>query len=249
MAQIKDWFSTYSFFSLLALFLAGLDWTSGRPTQFEWHLLALDLRRVLLDDFSVQVALSNWPFCALLIGSVTLSDILALFFKSILTFRHIILDLVLVVPGSAFRPVFSGTFDWPRDVAVPYQGRVTELDLFIESLFLVFDETLFLEVFFAFFLLLWLVVRGVGDVALLAVAVLAVDLIVILCLLNHHHFVDATVAGRGNRSDVQRDLVVGSLSGQPGVDRVLDVMVMVLFFVVMMVVVREKVLFRTDIQK
>ena len=55
---------------------------------------------------------------------------------------------------------------------------------------LVLDVAVLDEVLVALLLLLGLVVRGVGGVAALVVAVVALDRVVVLGLLDHHHLWD-----------------------------------------------------------
>ena len=95
---------------------------------------------------------------------------------------------------------------------------VAELDLLVEGDLLVFDETVLDEVLLALFLLLGLEVGGVGGVAPLAVAVLALDDVIVLGLLNHHDLVDTTLTSGGDGSDVKSNLVLagGSLTGVTG---------------------------------
>jgi hypothetical protein len=94
---------------------------------------------------------------------------------------------------------------------------VTELNLLIEGDLLVFDETVLDEVLFALFLLLRLEVGGVGGVTPLAVAVLALNDVIIFGLLNHDNLVDTTLTGGGDGSDVKRNLsTLGSLTGVTG---------------------------------
>jgi len=66
--------------------------------------------------------------------------------------------------------------------------------------------------------LLRLVVRGVGGMASLAVAVMALDDVIVLGLLNHDHLVDAAFASGSNRADVQGYLIgAAALTGKPEV--------------------------------
>ena len=65
--------------------------------------------------------------------------------------------------------------------------------------------------------LLRLIIGSVGGVAALAVAVLALDDVIILSLLHHHHLVNAALASSSDCPDVQWDLVVTAraLTSQP----------------------------------
>ena len=127
----------------------------------------------------------------------------------------VVLNVVLVVPGLAHALVDSlallGTF------ALADEGGVAELDLLVEGDLLVLDETVLDEVLLALLLLLRLEVGGVGGVAPLAVAVLALDDVIVLGLLDHHDLVDTTLTGGGDGSDVEGNVVLsGSLTGVTG---------------------------------
>ena len=65
--------------------------------------------------------------------------------------------------------------------------------------------------------LLRLIIGSVGGVAALAVAVLALDDVIVLGLLDHHDLVDTTLTGGGDGSDVEGNVVLsGSLTGVTG---------------------------------
>ena len=76
---------------------------------------------------------------------------------------------------------------WPRGVAVLDERLDTDLDLNLESRLGILDEAALLEVLAALLLLLRLEVGRVGGVAALGVAVVALDVVVVLGLLNHHN--------------------------------------------------------------
>ena len=97
---------------------------------------------------------------------------------------------------------------------------VANLDGLVESDWLVLDVALFDKVFVAVFDLLGHVVGGVGGVAPLVVAVVALDRIVVHSLLNHHDFLDTPGSGGGHVPNVDGHVVVdvaGVLLGQPRV--------------------------------
>lgn len=122
---------------------------------------------------------------------------------------------MLVVPGLAHALVDSLTLC--RSFALADEGSVAELDLLVEGDLLVLDETVLDEVFLALFLLLWLEVSGVGGVTPLAVAVLTLDDVIVLGLLNHHDLVDTPLSGSGDRADVKGNVALsGTLTGVTG---------------------------------
>jgi len=102
---------------------------------------------------------------------------------------------VLVVPSRTLGLVFGGAFLWSGGVAVPDKGSEAELNLLLQGPLPVLDETPLLESFLAFFLLLRLEIRGVGDMTLLAVTVLTVDLVIKFGLLYHDNLVNASFTG------------------------------------------------------
>ncbi len=87
------------------------------------------------------------------------------------------------------------------------QRGVAEPDGLIEGDLLVLDEAGLLEVLVALLLLLGLEVGGVGGVASLGVAVVALDVVIVLGLLHHHDLVDAALASSGNGPNVQRSVI------------------------------------------
>ncbi len=127
-------------------------------------------------------------------------------------------------------------------------------DGLIKSNLLVLDETALLEVLLAVLLLLGLEVGGVGGVAPLRVAMVALDVLVILSLFNHHDLVDTTLAGGGNGTDVESDVVTLTLAvvsseplpGEPGLEvvSVVDVVSVVVLVVAVVGVAAAVVLGR-----
>merc|ERR1711936_898535 len=57
-----------------------------------------------------------------------------------------------------------------------------------------------------------------GGVALLGVAMLALDDIIVLSLLNHDNLVNATLTSGSNGSNVQGDVITATLTGATGID-------------------------------
>jgi len=132
-----------------------------------------------------------------------------------LAVNNVILNIVFVISGLAHALVDGLTLFGSLSLADEW--GVAELDLLIEGDLLVLDETVLDEVLLALFLLLGLEVGGVGSVTPLAVAVLALDNVIVLGLLNHHDLVDTTLTGGGDGSDVKSNFVLGgSLTGVTG---------------------------------
>ena len=111
-----------------------------------------------------------------------------------------------VLPGGTHGLVLGRALCRAGKVAVPDERGEADADLLLDRLRLELDEAVLLEVLLALLLLLRGEVRLVGGEAALLVAVLAVDLVVVLGPLHHHHFVDAALAGRRDGADVQRDV-------------------------------------------
>ncbi len=197
-----------------ALLRAGLELAAGRAAQLAGHLLTLRLGRVLLHVRLLGVAHLLGPLGALLLGGVALGDVLALLLLFRLAVDDVVLDLVLVVARLALRLVHGLAL--LGALALADERRVAEPDgLFLRHL-LVLDEAALLEVLLALLLLLGLEVGGVGGVAPLGVAVVALDVLVVLGLLHHDDLVDAALAGGGDRADVEGGAVVGGSLGGGG---------------------------------
>ena len=116
------------------------------------------------------------------------------------------------LPGGAHRDVLGAALCRAGQVAVPDERRGALLNRLLNRLRFEFDEAVLLEVLVAFLLLHRVVAGLVGGEAALLVAVFAVDLRVVLGLLDHHHLVDAALAGRGDGADVKRDVGSRTLS-------------------------------------
>merc|ERR1719320_1207008 len=208
-----------------ALLWAGLQLTTRWAAELLGDLLALSLRRVLLDLLLLRSTDLLGPLGTLLLGGVTLGDILALLLLDGLARHNIVLNVVLVVPGLTLRLVDGLTLN--RTLSVTDQRSVTELDGLIRSNLLVLNETALPEVLLALLLLLRLKVSSIGGVALLAVAMLALDDIIVLSLLNHDNLVNTPLSGSGNGSNVQSDIVATTLTGATGINSLVSLMGMI----------------------
>ena len=118
------------------------------------------------------------------------------------------------------------------------KGSVTELDLLIRGNGLVFNEAVFNEVLLALLLLLGLEISSVSGVALLAVAMLALDDIIVFGLLNHHNLVNTPLASSSNGANVKGDIITATspLAGITGRHRLNSVGSMVVVIVMGMVI-------------
>merc|ERR1712121_624800 len=217
----------------------GLLWASfrfaaGWAAKFLGDLLTLSLRRVLLDGLLVRFTDLLGPLGTLLLSGVTLSDVLALLLLDGLALNNVILNSMLVVPGLTLGLVDSPTFLWA--LAGTDERSVAEFNLLSGGNLPVVDEGALDEVLLALLLLLGLEVGGVGGVALLGVAMLALNDIIVLGLLNHHDLVDTPLTGSGNGSNVQGDIIITStLASVTGGERGLSCMSLVMMVVMMVV--------------
>merc|ERR1712168_1569282 len=142
-----------------------------------------------------------------------------------------------MVSGLTLGFVDGLTFNW--SLAIADKRGVARLDLLFGGNLLVFDEAVLDKVLLALFLLLWLKVGSVGGVALLAVAMLAGDDIIVLSLLNHDNLVNAPLARCGNGSNVQWNLLTsctltGSTVREP--QAILSPGILMMVVLIMMVV-------------
>ena len=133
-----------------------------------------------------------------------------------------------MIPGGTLGLVLGRALLRAGQVTVPDERGVAEVDLDLAGLGLELDEAVLLEVLVALLLLLRGVVRLVGGEAALLVAVLAVDLVVVLGPLHHHHLVDAALARRSDGPDVQRHVAADALPAaavvEPNVKEALELL-------------------------
>ena len=122
---------------------------------------------------------------------------------------------MLVEPG--FAHALGHLFAALASLLIGQRG-VALLDGLIDSNLLVLDETVLPEVLLTFLLLLGLEVSGVGGVAPFGVAMLALDVVVILGLLNHDNLVDTTLTSGSDGANVQVNVVTLALTGVPCVE-------------------------------
>jgi len=193
-------------------------------------LLTLGFRGILLDVLLLRLTDLLGPLGTLLLGGVTLSDILALLLLDSLALNNVIFNVMLVVPGLALGLVNSSALNGA--LSVTDQGSVAELDLLLRGDLPVVNEAVLDKVLLALLFLLGLKVSGVGGVALLGVTMLALNDIVILSLLNHHHLVDTPLTSSGNGSNVQGNIVTTSLTRCTSIDGIVSMSVLMFVVVV-----------------
>lgn len=225
-----------------ALLRAGSEDTARGTAKLPGDLLTLRLGGELGDALGPAVTDLPGPLGTLLLGGVTLGDILALLLLDGLALNDVIINLVLVVAGLTLGLVDGLTLLGALTLAD--QRGVAEPDGLLEGNLLVLDEARLLEVLVTLLLLLGLEVSGVGGVAPLRVAMVALNLLVVLGLLNHDDLVDTTLSSGGNGADVEGGAIIRALpvvaaeSGPPlagGAVGLLVVLVVVMVVVVLVV--------------
>jgi len=189
-----------------ALLWARLQLAARWAAKLTWDLLTLSFWRVLLDPLPLGVTDLLGPLGTLLLSSVALGDILAFLLLDGLALNNIILNIVFMVPGLTLRLIDSLALFWA--LAVTNQWSVAKFNLLIRRNLLVVNEAVLDEVLLTLFLLLRLKVSGVSGVALLAVAMLALDNIIIFSLLNHDDLVDTPLSSSSNGSNVQGYIIL-----------------------------------------
>jgi hypothetical protein len=177
-----------SFLPFEALLWSRNQFATGWTAKLSWDLLTLGLGCVLDNTLRGLVADLLGPLGALLFRGVSLGDILALFLEDGLTLDNVVVDFVGVVSGLALGLVDGLTFGW--SFAFADEWSVAEFDGLLVGHLLVLNEAVLQEVLLAFLLLLRLEVGGVSGVTFFAVAMLALDDVIVLGLLHHYHFVD-----------------------------------------------------------
>merc|ERR1719204_3007309 len=111
-----------------------------------------------------------------------------------------------MVPGLTLRLIDRLALFWA--LAVTNQWSVAKFNLLIRGNLLVVNEAVLDEVLLTLLLLLRLEVSGVSGVALLAVAMLALNDIIILSLFNHDNLVNAPLSSSSNGSNVQGYIIL-----------------------------------------
>jgi len=202
--------------------------------EFNHIGLALGVGGVLGNTLSALGTFPPGPLGTLLLGGVTLGHILALLILDIHAVNNVILDIVGMLAGDANALGHLLAFIFTRHNLHSVDAL---LDGLLNSNLLVLDEAALFEVLVAFFLLLGLKVSGVGGVALLGVAMLALNVVIVLGLLNHDNLVDATLTSSSDGTNVQVNVVSLALTRSPGIKVHRLIMVGVVVIMVIMVIV------------
>jgi len=219
---------------LVKAFLLSRDCCNSGTTKFKHNRLALGLGGVLGDTRGALGTFPPGPLGTLLLGGVTLGHILALLILDIHALNDVIFNIVGMLPGGASA---LGHLLALLTFFHNLYNSVALLDGLINCNLLVLNEAVLPEVLVAFFLLLGLKVSGVGGVALLGVAMLALNVVIVLGLLNHDNLVDATLTSSSDGTNVQVNVVSLALTRSPGIKVHRLIMVGVVVIMVIMVIV------------
>ena len=170
------------------------------------------------------------PLGALLLSGVALGEVLALLIEDSFAIDNVILNIMLMEAGLALRlvdgPALLGSFPLTN------QWSMALLNRLITGHLPVVDEAFLCKVLLAFLLLLGLEVSGVSGVALLGVAMLALNDIIVLSLLNHHNLVNTPLTGSSNGSNVQGNIAT-SLTGSTSINSLVGMSVLMFVVVIM----------------
>jgi len=199
---------------LVKAFLLSNDDLKSGATELKHNRLALGLGGVLGDTLGVLGTFPPGPLGTLLLGGVTLGHILALLILDIHALHNIILNIVGMLPGGA--SALGHLLTLLTTILVAQRG-VALLDGLLNGNLLVLDETVLPEVLCTILLLLGLEVGGVGGVTLIGVAMLALNVVVVLGLLNHDNLVNATLTSSSDGTNVQVNVISLALTGSPGI--------------------------------
>merc|ERR1719384_1146959 len=190
-----------------------LESTAGGGTELPGLLGTSGLGGVLLDLLLGDAADLPGPLGALGVGGVSGSLILALLLNLSSALNDVILDIMDLLSGPALGLVLSAADLGSLNVAIHDQRSSADLDSLVEGNLLVLDETALPEVLLALLLLLGVVVGDIGGVASLVVAMVALDHIIVLNLLNHLDLVNTSLAVGSGRSCGHSSEAGGSISG------------------------------------
>jgi len=170
--------------------------TASRSTKFPGFLSTSGDGRVLLDILLGNGAHLLGPLAALGVGSVATGLILTLLLIDSFTFNNIIFNIMFFLLGPALALILGTANFGSLDIAILHKRSTADLDSFVESDLLVFNETALSVVFITLFLLLGFIVGGVSGVAPFVIRVITLNNIIIFGLFDHFNFVNATLASR-----------------------------------------------------
>merc|ERR1712002_379546 len=188
---------------LVTFFLSLLESTARWSTDFPGFLGAASDGGVLLHSFLLDRAYLLGPLRTLGVGGVARSLILTLLLDLSGAADNIILNLMNLLLGPALRLIFSPADLRTFNFTILYERLPTDLSSFIEGNLFISNETRFLEVLLAIFLLLGLIVGSVGGVASFIIGVVTLDHIIILGLLHHLHLVNTLLPSLSNFTKVR----------------------------------------------
>merc|ERR1712002_660309 len=187
----------------VTFFLSLLESTARWSTDFPGFLGAASDGGVLLHRLLLHSTHLFGPLGALGVGGVARSLILTLLLDLSGAADNIILNLMNLLLGPALRLIFSPADLRTFNFTILYERLPTDLSSFIEGNLFISNETRFLEVLLAIFLLLGLIVGSVGGVASFIIGVVTLDHIIILGLLHHLHLVNTLLPSLSNFTKVR----------------------------------------------
>jgi len=233
---------------VITLLRSLLESTAGGGTELPGLLGTSGLGGVLLDLLLGDAADLPGPLGALGVGGVSGSLILALLLNLSSALNNVILDIMDLLGSPALGLVLSAADLGSLNVAILDKRSSADLDSLVEGNLLVLDETALPEVLLALLLLLGVVVGDIGSVASLVVAMVTLDHVIVLNLLDHLDLVNTSLSVGSGRScghsseaggSISSSLTLSSgsevLSGSPG--GMISVISMVIMMVTMVVVI------------
>jgi len=225
-----------------------LEPTTCGGTEFPRLLSTSSDRGVLLHILLGYRAHLLGPLGALGVGGVAGGFVLTLLLNLSGTFDNIVLDIMDLLLGPTLGLVLSPADLRTLDITILDQRSPADISCLVEGDLFVLDETALPEVLLALLLLLGVVVGDVGGVASLVVAMVTLDHIIVLNLLNHLDLVNTSLAVGSGRScghsseaggSITSSLTLSSgsevLSGSPG--GMISVISVVIMMVTVMVVI------------
>merc|ERR1711860_118432 len=192
--------------------------TAGGGTELPGLLGTSGDGGVLSHGLLGDAANLSGPLGALRLGGVSGGRLLALFLNLGSALDNIILDIVFLLLGPALGLVLGTADLGSLNATILDEFCSADIDSLVEGNLLVLNETALPEVLLALLLLLGVVVGDVGGVASPVVAMVALDHVIVLNLLDHLDLVNTSLSilnfGSGNiieaRGAVRSSLTLGS---------------------------------------
>merc|ERR1712003_474394 len=236
---------------VITLLLSLSESTTSGGAELPGLLGTSGLGGVLLDLLLGDAADLPGPLGALGVGGVAGGLVLALLLNLSSALNNVILDIMDLLGSPALGLVLSAADLGSLNVTILDQRSSADLDSLVEGNLLVLDETALSEVLLTLLLLLGVVVGDIGGVASLVVAMVTLDHIIILNLLDHLDLVNTSLAvGSGGScghsseagGSISSSLTLSSgsevLSGSPGgMISVISMVSMVVMMVMMTTIV------------